>query len=94
MGFFFENYIAFLRGRVKIPIGGYSPRAFEQDSVEFRNRQYSLDERRMRRKSVQTYAYLSTHETEIPLVKRGFLFFYAQEIVRSTLTFIYPIRQL
>ncbi len=62
--------------------------------MEFRNRQYSLDERRMRRKSVQTYAYLLTHETEIPLVKRGFLFFYAQEIVRSTLTFIYPIRQL
>ena len=35
----------YLRGRVKFPTGGYSPRA-KADLVKFQNRQYSLDDRR------------------------------------------------
>ena len=37
----------YLRGRVKFPTGGQSPRA-QADLVKFQNRQYSLDDRRYR----------------------------------------------
>ena len=43
-----HNWITCLRGGVKFPTGGHSPRASfgKHEPAQFRYRQYSLDERR------------------------------------------------